>query len=232
FAWRDLRAREGAPRDALAIALGWSVAFLLAAVPFAYRPIRYFVPVFPAALVLAAHALVRLSAPVPEKAPEPRAWRLATIVLAAPFGALLAAHLADLAAGLILLPLPLVVLAAAAFIGAAVATLGIVLGLAPSRRARRLLAIVLGVLVTVDALRDLRAAAKPVWTTVRARASIAAVLPAGAVLAGPYATVLATGTRTERRLGANLGLAPSASAEDLARVLRGRGYTHFAIDVE
>lgn len=228
FAWRDLRGASGPRRDALAVALGWAVAFVMAAAPFTYRPIRYFVPVFPAACLLAGHALERLLGPAPDAGTRPRA--IATVILAAPFGALLGAHATDVVAAFFHRPAPLTWLLAVAFSGSALVTLAFVFRLSVPRVACRLVAIGLICLATLDGLRDMRAVVGAQGTSENARAVFARVVGPRAVLSGPYSTFLAIGTGRERRLGATLGV--PATPEDFARELRQRGYTHMALDVE
>jgi hypothetical protein len=228
---RDLARLDGRARDALALALGWAGTFAVASIPLDYRPLRYAVPLFPAVAVLAAWTATRLLAP-PDPAPPTRLERALGLVLAGPWGAVVGAHVLDLAATFLHFEMTLERVASGAAAGALLATVVVLARDHVPHRASRLAAIALVVLASADLFRDVRALRAGERTIERGRRIVARVLPPDAVLAGPYASVLAAGTKVERRRGASVEDTSETTPEQLVGILRRVGYTHFAIDAE
>ena len=239
FAWNDIRGirtLDARARDALALAAGWGVAFMLAAIPMDYQPVRYYIPAFPAAAVLAGYAVARTFGWTPDVAGEDLRGPLGrslTLVVAGPFGAVSGAHVAQVVASLAKIGrLEVVHLAAAAFAGSFALVAACRLRLVPPRALTRLAALALLTLGALDVARDATALAWPVRTIEGSRRTVRSALGSGVVLAGPYASVLAIGTPLERRRARLSELETGAPGDVIARALRERGYTHFAVDYE
>lgn len=234
LAWIDrprLAERQG---RSLAVLLGWVATFALASVPIDYRPVRYAVPVLPAAALLAGYAVVRLLGGPPagnQDSMPSRTSSIATLGVAAILGAFFGAHAVDLVGALLRSETRTEWIAAGAFAGSGIMLVAQVVRLELPRSLTRLLAISLISLAPLDLMRDVTALARPTWSIVRARRTAREILAPKAVLGGPYASVLAIGTHFERRRGARLG-GENATPEELAATLQELGYTHFAVDVE